>query len=324
MSGARISIAVATEEAEDTSLRDDVLAGLFGDPKVLPPRHFYDTRGSELFDAICDTPEYYPTRAEDALLKAHARTILETNRPQSLIELGSGTARKTRRLFDAAQALELELTYVPVDVSEATLRESATALLQEYPWLRVQGVVGAFQDGLERLPTDPPRLFAFLGGTIGNFDSAEATDFLRSLHARMGSEDLFLLGCDLVKDEKRLNAAYNDAQGITAKFNKNVLAVMNRDLGANFDLEAFEHQAYFDPETARIEIYLRSRRLQKVHFTALDRTAHFEAGETLRTEVSQKFTEESLRGLLASADLEPMRVFVPDDRAFVLTLARPA
>lgn len=318
----RLSIAVAAREEEDTSLRDDVLVGLFASPKVLPPRHFYDARGSELFDAICDTPEYYPTRAEDALLEKHAGDILEAAAPRYLIELGSGTARKTRRLFDAAAKLALDLTYVPVDVSETTLRQSADALLSEYPWLKVRGVVGSFYDGLERLPTEPPRLFAFLGGTIGNFEPAAATRFLRSLHERMDPEDRFLLGTDLVKDPSLLEAAYNDAQGITAAFNKNVLTVMNRELDANFDLSAFEHLAFFDRHLAQIEMHLVSRRLQKVHLAKLGVTAHFQTGERMRTEVSRKFTPESLRALLASAGMELERFFVPEDGAFGLSLAR--
>ncbi len=303
-SGRRFWLTRLLTGQEQSSLAQDVRAGLSAVPKTLLPKYFYDERGSQLFDAICDTEEYYPTRTEQALLEAHAPAIVAEHRPTGLIELGSGAARKTRVILDALTEVEADPRYVPVDISEEILVESGRALLDDYPMLRVHGVVADYDHHLHLLPEGPRRLIAFLGGTLGNFDPPAAIDFLRRLGEGMTAGDRLLLGLDLVKEPAVLHAAYNDAAGITAEFNKNVLLVMNRELGANFDVDGFEHVARFRPELSQIEMYLRALRAQRVRIETLGREVVFAAGEEMRTEISRKFTRDSVTQMIAAAGLE--------------------
>jgi L-histidine Nalpha-methyltransferase len=306
------------------ALAEDVRRGLGSKPKWLPPKYFYDEHGARLFEAICDTPEYYPTRVEQALLERIAGDVIARCRPTDVVELGSGSARKTRILLEAVGRLLGAGRYVPFDVSEKMLRESSRALLERFEWLRVHAVVGDFDHDLGRLPAGERRLFLFLGGTIGNFHHGEDAEFLSRIARVLGPGDHLLLGTDLVKDHAVLNAAYNDEAGITAEFNKNVLAVINRELGGRFDLEDFEHVACYEPSAARIEMHLRARRELVVRIQALDLAVHFEAGETILTEISRKFTPESVSRLLEAAGLDLRGWFVPEDGAFGLSLSAKA
>jgi L-histidine N-alpha-methyltransferase len=305
----------------ERTLHEDVLDGLTRPFKEIPPKHFYDTRGSELFDQICGLPEYYPTRTERSILESSAELIGERTGATELVELGAGYATKTRILLDA---LEVE-RFIPVDVSEATVRECARRLVAEYPGLEVHGLVGDFERHLVHLPERRgPRLVAFLGGTIGNFPPGSRRRFLRSIARTLGDDGWLLLGTDLVKDPHTLEAAYDDSAGVTAEFNLNVLRVMNRELGSDFDLDGFDHVAFWDAEREWIEMRLRSRRRQSVRFPGLDLTVHFDQREELRTEISAKFTRTRVQGDLAAAGLELVEWLTDADGLFGLSLARPA
>lgn len=286
-----------------STLAVDVLRGLAARPKNLPPKHFYDDRGSELFERICETDEYYQTRTELELLERTAPLLMSELRPSDVIEIGSGGPRKARVLLRAAERCGVRARYAPFDVSEGALRKSAEALLQEFAWLEVHGTVGDYDHHLDAVPRGTRRLFAFLGGTIGNFEPDRATGFLSSIRRVMSPGDFLLLGTDLVKATDVLNRAYNDAQGFTDAFNKNVLAVINRELDGDFDLDAFRHVAFFDPTASQVEMHLESRFEQRVRIRALDMDVGFEAGERIRTEISRKFTRESVAALLESAGL---------------------
>lgn len=306
------------------SLLEDVRRGLLVPPRSLPPRYFYDARGSWLFDLICETPEYYPTRTEDALLARHAHEIIAVARPAHVVEFGSGTARKTRRLFDACEDQRCFCVYWPLDVCETTLHEAGRALTGAYQWLRVNALAGDYRAGLDGLPGAMGiKLFVFLGGTIGNFTHAEAVEFLRCLRRRMRPADRLLLGADRVKSPAVLHRAYNDAAGITAEFNLNLLRVLNRGLDADFDIAGFMHEAVYNREEEQIEMYLVARRAQEVCIAALRRTIRFAAGERMLTEISRKFTPDSLDATLAEADLEIERHYQPGDGYFSLVLAAP-
>jgi L-histidine N-alpha-methyltransferase len=305
----------------ERTLREDVLDGLTRPFKEIPPKHFYDARGSQLFEQICELPEYYPTRAERAILAAYAEQIADQTGASELVELGAGYATKTRILLDA---LELE-RFIPVDVSEATVRECARRLVGEYPRLSVHGLVGDFERHLVHLPEAcGPRLVAFLGGTIGNFPPGTRRRFLRTIARTLGDDGWLLLGTDLVKDPHVLEAAYADSAGVTAQFNLNVLHVMNRELGSDFDPDGFDHVAFWDAEREWIEMRLRSRRRQTVRFPDLDLTVHFGQREELRTEISAKFTPQRVEGDLAAAGLELVEWLTDEDELFALSLARPA
>jgi L-histidine N-alpha-methyltransferase len=320
---AGISIDCWVEEAE-SSLANDVLDGLTKPFKELPPKHFYDERGAVLFDQICGLPEYYQTRTERAILERDAERIIEATGAVELVELGSGMATKTRVLLDAmAKARKLE-RYVPLDVTESVVRDCAAELVDEYPGLRVHGVIGDFERHLDRVPeSDGPRIVAFLGGTIGNFAPGSRRRFLRSVASLLGPDDRLLLGTDLVKDAAVLEAAYDDSQGVTAEFNLNMLTVLNRELEADFDIDRFEHVAFFDTRNEWIEMRLRSREPQDVAIAALGLEIEFADGEELRTEISAKFTRARVEGDLAAAGLELSSWHTDDDGLFALSLSRP-
>src|ERR1019366_7324961 len=308
---------------DERSLAEDVLDGLTRPFKELPPKHFYDARGAELFDRICELPEYYPTRAERAILKETADELARLTEAVELVELGSGTAAKTRVLLDALHAAGTLARYIPVDITESMVRDCAEKLTDEYPGLRVHGVIGDFERHLGRVPPPVgPRIVAFLGGTIGNFPPGSRRRVLREIARLLGPEDHLLMGTDLVKDPEVLEAAYDDAQGVTADFNRNVLRVLNRELEADFDPEDFDHVALFDPQHEWIEMRLRARREHTTLVRALDLPVHFHAGEELRTEISAKLTPERLEGDLSSAGLELVRWFTDPDELFALTLSK--
>jgi L-histidine Nalpha-methyltransferase len=310
---------------DERTLADDVLDGLTRPLKELPPKHFYDARGSQLFDAICELPEYYQTRTERSILQAHADDIVQRTGAVELVELGSGSATKTRVLLDAMQHAGTLRRYVPVDVSASTVHAVAELFAEEYAGLSVYGLVADFERHLGHLPPPAgPRLVPFLGGTIGNFPPGSRRRFLRSLGKRLGPDGHLLLGTDLVKDPSVLEAAYNDAAGVTAQFNLNVLHVVNRELGADFDVDAFEHVAFFDRQREWIEMRLRAREPQHVRVEALELEVDFGGREEMRTEISAKFTPERLRGDLAAAGLELVEVFTDPDALFAVALARVA
>jgi L-histidine N-alpha-methyltransferase len=311
---------------DERSLADDVLDGLTRPFKELPPKHFYDARGAELFDRICELPEYYPTRAERAILEERSAEIVEATGAAELVELGSGTAAKTRLLLGAMAEAGTLRRYVPLDVTESMVIASADELVDEFPGLRVHGIVGDFERHLHHVPEpDGPRIVAFLGGTIGNFTPGTRRRFLRAIAKllRPGVDHL-LLGTDLVKDPAVLEAAYDDSAGVTAEFNRNVLRVINRELDADFDVEAFEHVAFFDREREWIEMRLRATRRMDVHVGRLGLDVSFAPREELRTEISAKFTIKRLGADLAASGLELREVLTDPDELFVLSLsARP-
>lgn len=307
------------EDATDAALRADVLHGMTRTPKTLPPKWFYDARGSELFEEITRLPEYYPTRAEREILAARAPEIAAATAARTLVELGSGSSEKTRFLLDALTELD---TYVPVDVSESALTGAAQALLAERPGLAVHALIADFTGGLA-LPGAPgPRLVAFLGGTVGNLLPAERAAFLRSVRDLLDPGDFLLLGTDLVKDESVLVRAYDDAAGVTAEFNKNVLRVVARELGADVDPADFEHVALWDPDNEWIEMRLRARTALTVKIRELDLVVPFEAGEEMRTEVSAKFRQDGVRTELAAAGLDLTHWWTDEGGRFALSLAR--
>jgi dimethylhistidine N-methyltransferase len=302
-------------------LRADVRAGLTATPKTLPPKYFYDARGSELFDDITRLPEYYLTRAETAILERHAAEIARLSRCESLVELGSGTSAKTRLLLRALLAAGTLREFVPFDLDPAVLTEASAALAAEYPSLRIAPFVGDFEHDLAAIPASGRRMIAFLGSTIGNLEPSARAGFLKQVGAALQPGDTFLLGTDLVKDTGRLERAYDDAAGVTADFNRNVLRVVNRELGADFDVDEFEHVAVWNPAAEWIEMRLRAAREQQVTISDLGLAVRFAAGEELRTEISAKFRREVVEAELAAAGLETVRFWTDPDGDFALTLA---
>jgi L-histidine Nalpha-methyltransferase len=316
------------------SLRADALAGLTATPKTLPPKWFYDAQGSALFEKITELPEYYPTRAERSILQAVAPEIAAVTEATTLVELGSGSSEKTRLLLSALRDAGTLRQYVPVDVSESALVAAGDALAAEYPGLAVHGVVADFEQYLGVSSGDAdvtangnggegPRLVAFLGSTIGNMVPAERAVFLRRVRAQLRPGDAFLLGTDLVKDPAVLVAAYDDGAGVTAAFNKNVLSVLNAELGADFDLDAFDHVAVWDPEREWIEMRLRAASAQTVRISDLGLTISFASGEEMRTEVSAKFREAGVCAELAAAGLAMRSWWTDEEGRFGLSVSFP-
>ncbi|MGH3491848.1 MAG: L-histidine N(alpha)-methyltransferase [Sciscionella sp.] len=310
----------ATQTAQ--ALRDDVAEGLSGTPKTLPPKWFYDALGSEIFERITKLDEYYPTRAEAEILTAHARDIATRSRAAALVELGSGSSEKTRELLDALQRQGSLHDFVPLDVSESALREAADRIAAEYPGLRVQGLVGDFTQHLSVLPGLPPRLVVFLGGTIGNLAPGQRHEFLASVRAMLQPGEWLLLGTDLVKDRAVLERAYDDEEGVTAEFNRNVLRVINRELSANFELEQFEHRSVFNTEHSRIEMRLRARKPMTVRVAALDMTVDFADGEELLTEISTKFRREGITEELVLAGFALEDWWTDSEQRYAVSLSR--
>jgi L-histidine Nalpha-methyltransferase len=312
--------------SDETSaaLRADARAGLTATPKTLPPRWFYDERGSELFEDITRLPEYYLTGAERSVLQTHAADIAAATRADVLVELGSGTSDKTRLLLTALREAGTLHRFMPFDIDPSVLRSAATALVEEYPGLAVDAVVGDFTRHLDELPRHRRRLIAFLGSTIGNLSPAERAVFLAGLADTLAPGDAFLLGTDLVKDPARLVRAYDDSAGVTAAFNRNVLTVLNRELKADFDLGAFDHVARWDATAEWIEMRLRSRTAQTVSIAALDLEVRFAAGEDLRTEISAKFRRDGVERELTAAGMTMTHWWTDAAGDFALCLAVPA
>jgi L-histidine N-alpha-methyltransferase len=312
-----------TPEDLVTQMRTDVRRGLTGTPKTLPPKYFYDARGSELFEQITRLPEYYPTRTERLILQTHADDIAQLSGADTLVELGSGSSEKTRLLLDALSRDGHLRRYVPLDVSDTALTEALAALRGSYPGAELHGVVADFEHGLDLLPAGGRRLVVFLGSTIGNLEPDERHHFLSHIHETLRPEDALLLGTDLVKDPERLVSAYDDAAGVTAEFNRNVLRVLNRELGADFDVEAFEHVARWNGDAERMEMWLRARRPMTVTVADLDLRVEFGEGEELRTETSAKFLPAGIQGELEAAGLTVTAMWTDPEGDFAVTLARP-
>ena len=303
-------------------IAEDARVGLLSSPRSLPPKYFYDERGSRLFEQICTTPEYYPTRTEEKLLTHYSEEIINQVKPEEIIELGSGNAQKTRLLFNACERTDHTCSYAPFDVCEPMLETVSEQLQSDYHWLDVKPLLGDYHAGLDHLPkTHGTRLYVFLGGTIGNFYPGEAQDFIKEIRDSMQAGDYLLLGADRVKNNHLLDAAYNDEQGITAEFNLNVLNVLNRELKADFNSENFEHQAEFKSIHNRIEMHLVCIRDHIVNMQQLDEKITFQEGEDILTEVSHKFTFDGLEDLLEECGLNICKHYEPDNQYFSLVLA---
>lgn len=302
----------------------DVRAGLTATPKTLPPKYFYDARGSDLFDQITRLPEYYPTRTETAILRAHGADIAALTRAETLTELGSGTSEKTRLLLRALADAGSLRRFVPLDVDATVLSRAGASIADAFPGIQVEPVVGDFERHLDKLPRHPHRLLVFLGSTIGNLEPPARTRFLATVRASLSSGDAFLLGVDLVKDTRRLVSAYDDQQGVTATFNKNILAVLDRELDADFDLDAFDHRTIWNHRAEWIEMHLVSRTDHVVHIPTLDLRVSFDAGETLRTEISAKFRRDGIEAELAEAGLRATHWWTDPMGDFGLSLSSPS
>lgn len=306
-------------------LASDARAGLLSEPRSLPPKYFYDERGSRLFEEICDTREYYPTRTEKKLLSHHSAEIIEYSRPAEIVELGSGSSRKTRHLFDACEKYNHTCSYAPFDVCEPMLKHASEQLCIDYDWLKVRPLLGDYHGGLKHLPKETrTRLYVFLGGTIGNFYPQQARAFMREVRVAMRPGDYLLIGADRVKDQRILNAAYNDEQGLTAAFNLNLLNVLNRELQADFKPAHFNHQATFNPQLKRVEMRLMASVDQVIHLRRLNERISFQRGDGILTEISHKFTADELRGLIENSGLGVCKHYEPDNGYFSLILARRA
>lgn len=309
-----------------STLAADVIAGLSASPKWLPPKHFYDDAGSRLFEQITDLPEYYPTRSERSILESAGPGLLAELRPAEILELGSGSSSKTRVLLASTAAEQHVRLYLPFDVSEGIVRETAAALIDDFPYLSVHGVIGDFERDLPKVPqAQGPRLVLFLGGTIGNLHPPERTAFLTQVRQVMGNDGHALIGMDVVKDAAIIQRAYDDAAGVTAAFNRNVLRVINRELDADFDADAFEHVALLNAGASRIEMHLEAPSEQHVRIGALDLDVTLAAGERIWTEASYKFTRESAETAFADAGLKLERWTTNDDPTtrFALALVGP-
>jgi L-histidine N-alpha-methyltransferase len=302
-------------------MAQEVRDGLARPLKELPPKYFYDARGSALFDRITELPEYYPSRCEREILNRHAPEIVSG--AAELVELGSGTASKTRALLYAMAGAGKLRRYVPFDVDRTVVEACASELTTAYPGLDVHGVVGDFGRDLHRIPGGDQRLFAFLGGTIGNLYRPDRVAFLAGVRELMEPRDRLIVGTDLVKDRSFLEAAYNDSQGLTAEFNRNVLRVLNHGLGADFEPEAFEHVAFFDEANSWIEMRLRATGAQHVRIDGADLDVTLADGEEMRTEISTKFTREAVESELREAGLRLERFFTDGGGLFGLALAAP-
>ena len=313
---------LVTPAARHEAMREDVVRGLISSPKSLPPVWFYDEAGSKLFDRITRLPEYYLTRAESSILRAHADEITRLAQADTLVEIGSGTSEKTLLLLDSMAASGRLRTIALLDISEEVLRDAAAGLSARYG-VDVHAVVGDFRTEIGKVGRSGRQLWAFLGSTIGNFTPLERRRLLSDFRAAMGPDDRLLLGTDLIKSPARLIAAYDDAEGVTAAFNRNVLNVLDRDLGATFDPEWFDHRAVWNAEQSWIEMRLVSRRDQTVQIQELGLSVHFDAGEEMLTEISSKFDPERLPSELGGAGLGVEATWQDPAGDFMLTLARP-
>lgn len=300
----------------------DVVSGLSQQPKTLPAKYFYDDRGSELFEQICQLPEYYLTRTETAILQACAADIAKTTGACELVELGSGSAIKTRILLDAYSKMGYPLHYLPIDISASILESSALDLLHDYPTLKVHGLVSTYELALERLslPHLPARMLCFLGSTLGNLNDRECAQFFNKIASTLNKGEYFLLGVDLQKPTEILEAAYNDTQGVTAQFNLNMLSHLNQKFDGDFDQTQFSHQAFYNLSKHQIEMHLRSLKSQTANLRSLDLTVNFALDETIRTEISRKFDIQKLTQTLEDIGLAKVKTWTDRDRWFGLLL----
>ncbi len=321
MSTAALEIHISPDEV-DRSLVADVRAGLSARPKHLEPKWFYDAHGSELFELITALPEYYPTRTEKAILAAHAHDIVDLTGMTTLIELGSGSSDKTRLLLDAGRTSGTLHTYVPQDVSVTALKGAVGELVRDYPGLEVAGIVSDFTDTVSSIPLRANRTVAFLGGTLGNLIPAQRATFLGDIAAALRPDEHLLIGVGLVIDPNVLVPAYDDARGVTAQFNLNVLSVLNARLGADFDASGFEHVAVWDAENEWIEMRLRARRAMDVRIAELDMDVSFTEGEEIRTEISAKFHRSGITDELATAGFGVEQIWTDTEERFAVVLAR--
>lgn len=310
------------QDGVPASMAREIREGLTRSPKSLPSKYFYDERGSRLFERITRLPEYYLTRSECALLEEQAGEIARLTRARELVELGAGSARKTWMLIEAGLGEGSLRRYLLVDVSVEAARAAARETARRYPDLQVHALIGDFERHLGRVPEGDSRMVALLGSTIGNFRADEAVDFVTKVGCLLERGDWMLLGTDLVKDRETLEAAYNDSQGVTAEFNVNILNVINRHLGGDFDTEAFEHVSFYNEEASRIETYLRPSSPQRVRLEQIDLDVEFRAGEMLRTEVSHKFTRIAVERMLRQAGMRLEHWFTDGEEAYALSLAR--
>jgi dimethylhistidine N-methyltransferase len=308
----------------ETNAGSDVIQGLTQTPKSLPPKYFYDDRGSQLFEKICELPEYYVTRTETVILRQYAGEIARITGSCELVELGSGSSTKTRLLFDAYETHAYPLRYLPIDVSAGILESSAQQLLLDYPSLEVHGLVSTYELALQQLtPTQlPSRMIFFLGSTLGNLNPEECNFFLSQITAALKVGEYFLLGIDLQKSKQFLEAAYNDSQGVTAQFNLNILEHVNRRFQGNFDTKLFEHWAFYNEQLNQIEMHLRCLKAHLVRLEALDLTVEFETGETIMTEISRKFDLEVMQQELQAKGLKPLQVWTDPKQWFGLILCK--
>lgn len=329
MSAEATSVAVGTGAGSAVAQRDDALArdvrdGFAQRPRTLPAKWLYDARGSQLFDQITTLPEYYPTEAERSILLRHAGDIVEVAGSDTLVELGSGSSDKTTALLDAMRATDHGLhRYVGFDVSRDALAGAAETLARQYPEAIIDTCLGDFDHDLDGIRHDGRQLVAFLGGTIGNYEPLPRAAFLAQVRSILEDGDTFLLGTDLVKDADRLVAAYDDDRGVTAAFNKNLLRILNRELGADFDLDQWRHRAVWNAAEEWIEMHLVSERDQTVHIADLDLEVEFATGEHIRSEISAKFRPQQLDAELATAGLATLERWYDDASDYAVTLARP-
>lgn len=320
----RLQVLNLEGDEPERTLAEDVLSGLGRQPKELPPKYFYDEYGSWLFDRICEVPEYYPTRTEDALLRQYARDIIATCKPDTIFELGSGASRKTVHLLNACEQESCFSVYQPLDVCGEMVVDAGQRLIRNYGWLDIEALVGDYSAGLEFVSSaEGTGLYVFLGGSIGNFTHTQAVSFLAKVRQSMSKKDFMLLGADRVKPNAVLNAAYNDSRGYTEAFNLNMLSVINRELGGRFSLDRFAHHAFFNEPDSQIEMHLRSKQDQRIDIEALGMQVSFGEGETVRTEISRKFTPESLSSLVGEAGFHISKHYQPENGYFSLLLLRP-
>ena len=315
----RIEVRSHLEKTFCRQIKKDVYNGLTASKKSIPSKYFYDSRGSELFEKICYLPEYYPTRTEMSILK-HAAPQITNDFPEGdLVELGSGANWKIRMLLDSIDPSHIDAyRYVPVDVSESALISASEELLKIYPSLKVLGIIADFLHHMDAVPNDRPRLILFLGSTIGNFTEKEQRRFLNTISSSMKSEDRLLVGFDMIKPKETLEAAYNDSKGITSKFNKNVLHVMNRELNANFNPSHFEHLAFYNEDKGQVEMHLQAQRKVEVAINDLDLIIELEKNETIHTEISSKFSQRRIEQIVEDSGLSVNRWFNDSSKWFSL------
>ena len=317
-------VSAAAPTTAEIDAGSDAVSGLTQNPKSLPPKYFYDDRGSKLFELICQLPEYYLTRTETAILQGCAGAIARLTGPCEIVELGSGSSTKTRILLDACSQLEYPLHYLPIDISPTILESSACQLLADYPSLQIHGIVSTYELALAKLAPAPlpTRMLCFLGSSLGNLNPRECDVFFSQVVAALQPGEYFLLGIDLDKSQDILEPAYNDSQGVTAAFNLNMLRHLNRKFEGNFDLAQFEHWDFYNQEECQIEMHLKSKKVQTVQLRAIDLTVEFAAGETIRSEISRKFKLNTVQEQLASRGLVPVQVWTDPNQWFGLILCQ--